>query len=139
MIDEREATEERRIRFSGALRMVCRSLLFHSLPWAGAELALLNRGGLKDALNGCIQQGVELGIGLLGRQSLDQRPREARDDAVIPAQALVGFFPRITTRECKHPHDLRMPDAIGVEVVLLRQRELEEDQLPGWQLVELLE
>ena len=53
----------------------------------------LGSGRLKDALNGFIEQGVILGIGLLGRQPLYQRPREARYDAVIPAQAVVAFFP----------------------------------------------
>ena len=32
-----------------------------------------------------------------------------------------------------------MADAVCVKVVLLRQRELEENQLAGWQLVELLD
>ena len=52
-------------------------------------------GRLKDTLNGRIQHGVVFGIGLLGREPLDQRPRKAGHDAVIPAQAIVGFFPRI--------------------------------------------
>ena len=32
-----------------------------------------------------------------------------------------------------------MSDAIGIQIVLLRQRELEEDQLSGWQPVKLFE
>ena len=53
----------------------------------------LGSGRLKDALNRFIEQGVILGIGLLGRQPLYERPRKARYDAVIPAQAVVAFFP----------------------------------------------
>ena len=34
-------------------------------------------GCLKDALNGGIQHGVKLRIGLLGREALDERSREA--------------------------------------------------------------
>jgi hypothetical protein len=39
---------------------------------------------------------------------------------VIPAQAIVGFLPRIASRQRNHPQDIRMSDAISVEVVLLR-------------------
>src|SRR5262249_36181751 len=42
----------------------------------------LHGGGLEDALNRLIQPGVKLGLGLLGRQPCDQRPREARHDSV---------------------------------------------------------
>src|SRR5215831_8231788 len=56
-----------------------------------------SRGGrLKDTLNEFIQHGVELSIGLLGQQPLYQRSRKTRHDAVIPAQTVVGFFPRVT-------------------------------------------
>ena len=58
---------------------------FFHLPRSGV-------GRFEDAPNGCIQQGVVLRIGLLGRQPFDQRPREARDHTVIPPQALVAFF-----------------------------------------------
>src|SRR5215510_13155319 len=61
-------------------------------------MACLGLGRFKDTLNRCIQHGVELGIGLLGRKPFYQRPRKARHDAVIPAEPLVGFFPRITAR-----------------------------------------
>src|SRR5215468_3894844 len=83
---------------------------------------LLHRGGLEDALHGSIQKGVELGIELRRCQSLDQSPRKTRDDAMIPAQARVGFVPRVTSRECKHPHDPGMPYAFVVQIVLVRQR-----------------
>ena len=56
---------------------------------------LLRDGSFEDALDGCIERGIELGIALLGRQPFDQRPREARHHAVILAQPLVCFFPRI--------------------------------------------
>ena len=100
---------------------------------------LLSGGCFIDTLNGCIQQGVELGRGLLGRQPRHQRPRKARHNPVIPAQAPVAFFPCISARQCKHPHDLGMTDALGVEIVLLRQGELEHDHLTRWQGVKLLE
>src|SRR5215472_4307377 len=61
-----------------------------------------------------------------------QRPRKARYHAVLPAQAPIGFLPRIPARQRHHPHDLGMSDARGIEVVLLRQRELKHHQLlPG--------
>ena len=68
-------------------------------------IAGLGAGRLKDTLHVCIQPGVELRIGLLGRQPLDQRPRKARHDAVIPAQAPVGF-PGIPTLQRHHPNDI---------------------------------
>jgi hypothetical protein len=76
-------------------------------------------GCVIDALNGSIHKGVELNIGLLGRQPFYQRPRKTRHDAVIPAQAVVGLFARITARQGNHPQDLGMSEAIGVEVVSL--------------------
>src|SRR4029077_7214944 len=66
-------------------------------------IAYLDSGRLKDTLNGLIQHGVELSIGLLGREPFCKSPRKAGDDAVIPAQAVVGFFPRITARQRNHP------------------------------------
>src|SRR5947209_7212745 len=108
----------------------------------GASFTVIARssvGRLEDALNRCIQQGVVLRIGLLGRQPLHQRSREARHDAVLPPQALIAFFPCIAARQRHHPHDLGMFDEFGVEVVLLRQSELEHDQLTRWQSVKLLE
>src|SRR5215468_5753943 len=82
----------------------------------------LHSGSLEDALHGSIQKGVELGIELLCCQSLDQSPRKTRDDTMIPAQARVGFVPRVTSRKCKHPHDPGMPYAFVVQIVLVRQR-----------------
>src|SRR5215510_10757577 len=102
-------------------------------------IACLGVGRLKDTLDVGIQPGVELRIGLLGRQSLDQRPRKARHDAVIPAQAVVGFVPCIPARQRHHPYNIGMTDARGIEVVLLRERELEHDQLLTWQVIKLLE
>src|SRR5215469_16792988 len=61
-------------------------------------IARFNSGRLKDALDGFIQQGVVLGIGLLGQQPLYERPRKARHDAVVPTQPIVAFFPRIASR-----------------------------------------
>src|SRR5262249_38652191 len=50
---------------------------------------------LKDALNGSIQQSIEFGVRLLGRQALDQRPRKAGDDAVVPPEPLVRLITAI--------------------------------------------
>lgn len=100
---------------------------------------LLNRGCLKDALNRGSQHGIEFSIRLLGRQSLEQRARKARDNALIVTQAIVRFILGITTGERKDPHDFRMCDELCVKVVLLWQRKLDENQLPGWQFAELLE
>src|SRR5438552_5683851 len=96
-------------------------------------------GRFENALNGRVQLGVALGIGLLGRQSLDQRPRKARHDALIPAQAFVALFLGIATRQRNHPHDLGMADEVRVEIVLFRQGELEHDQLTRRQSLELFE
>src|SRR6266487_961026 len=59
----------------------------------------LSIGCLVDALDRFIEEPVELGIGLLGRQPFYERPRKARHDAVIPAHAVVGFLPRIAARQ----------------------------------------
>src|SRR4029077_14952395 len=100
-----------------------RKLMEHSVvrhPSSDSPIMVrLGVGRLKDTLNGSIQHGVELSIRLLGRQPFYQRPRKARHDAVIPAQAGVGFFPRITARQRNYPQDIGTSDAIGVEVVLL--------------------
>ena len=101
---------------------------------------LLRAGRLVDPLNGRIQHGIELGIGLLGRQPLDQRPREARHDAVIPAQAVVGFVLqfRPTARPPSRHWDGR--DAIDIEIDLAPGGgELEHDQRTCGQFVELVE
>src|SRR5262249_45046764 len=98
-------------------------------------ITCLGAGRLKDTLHVGIQPCVELRIGLLGRQSLNQRPRKARHNAVIPAQAVVGFVPRIPTRQRHHPHDIGMTDTRSIEIVLLRERELEHDQPITWQVV----
>src|SRR5215470_1027910 len=96
-------------------------------------------GRLEDAANGCIEHGVELGIGLLGRQALDQRPGKARHDAVISPQPLVAFLSCISARQRHHPHDLGMADEFFIQVVLVRQGELEHHQLTLPQSVKLLE
>src|SRR5215467_5431002 len=92
-------------------------LVWSAIP---SSTPLLSVGRFKDTLNRCIQHGVELGSGLLGRKPFYQRPRKARHDAVIPAKALVGFFPRITARQRNHPHDIGMADAISIQVVSFR-------------------
>lgn len=51
----------------------------------------LPNGRFEDALDGCIEHGVELHVGLLGLESLDQRSRKAGHDAVMLAQPIVGF------------------------------------------------
>src|SRR5215831_16911439 len=61
-------------------------------------LACLCRGRLEDALNGGVQDSVELRIRLLGRKAFDQGAREARHHSVIPAEAVVSFLARITSR-----------------------------------------
>src|SRR5512145_2086986 len=101
------------------------------------ELFALWAGRIEDTLNGFIQQGIELSVGLPRRQPLYEGPRKARHDAVIPAHAVDGLLPRVTARQCNDPQDLGMPDAIGVEVVSLGQRELEHDQLTLRQSVEV--
>jgi hypothetical protein len=46
---------------------------------------LLRVRSLKDALNGSIEQVVELGIRLLRRKPFDKGPRKTGHDPVIPA------------------------------------------------------
>jgi hypothetical protein len=45
----------------------------------------LRVGRVEDALNGFIEHGVELRVGLLGREPFRKGPRKARDDALIAA------------------------------------------------------
>ena len=58
----------------------------------------LRVGRVEDALNGFIEHGVELRVGLLGREPFRKGPRKARDDALIAAQAVIGFFSGIAAR-----------------------------------------
>src|SRR4029453_4284600 len=71
-------------------------------------------GRLEDVLNRCFQPRVVLSIGLLGRESFDERTREARHHAVIPPQALVAFRLRVSARQRDHPHDFGIADELGV-------------------------
>src|SRR4029077_18662884 len=73
-------------------------------------IAHLDSGRLKDTLNGFVQDGVEFSVGLLRRESFRKGPREARDNTVIPPQAVVGFFPGIAAGERNHPNDFGMFD-----------------------------
>ena len=86
-----------RIRMS-TLKCQLLRLSHHVSPTERSRPLILSIGRIKDALNEFIQHGVELSIGLLGRQPFDQRPRKTRDEAVISAQTVVGLFPLITAR-----------------------------------------
>src|SRR5215831_5252304 len=103
-------------RIDGAILMVFCAM------FSGHEFSpfRFDAGGSEDALNGCIQQGVKLGLALLGGQAFDQRPREARNYALIPAEPVVAFFAGIATRERNHFQNLGMSYQINVEVALLR-------------------
>src|SRR4030095_16764230 len=57
----------------------------------------------------------------------------------MSTQPNVGVFLRIAAGQRNHPHDPWMSKQIGVEIVLLRQRELQYYELTGRQLIELLE
>src|SRR5215831_15468898 len=92
------------------------------------SMAALSVGLVKDTLNEFIQRGVELSLGLLSRQPFYEGTRKTRHNAVIPAQAGVGFFPPIPARERDDPQHIEMSDAFTIEVVLLRECELEHDQ-----------
>jgi hypothetical protein len=59
--------------------------------------------GVKNALNGFIEHGIELSIRLLSRQPFNQRAGKAGDHAMIFAQTIVCFFPRIAARKRNHP------------------------------------
>src|SRR6516165_1362780 len=100
-------------------------------------MAWLSVGRLEYTLNGFVNDGVELGIGLLGREPFGEGSRKARGHAVIPAQAVIGLFPRITTRQRNHSQDFGILDELAIEVVLLWERELEHDRVARRQLVEL--
>src|SRR5215475_14912369 len=82
-----------------------------------ADNSRSRNGGLEDALDRRIQQGVVLSVGLLDRQPFDQRPRKARHDAMISSQAPVAFVSCIAARQRDDPHDLGMLDELGVQVV----------------------
>ncbi len=83
------------------------------------------------------ERRVELGIGLLGRQALGQRAREAGDHALLPRQAGIGLVTRITARQRHDLQHARMRHEFLVEIVHLRQRELQHHLLVGRQLVQL--
>src|SRR5207249_8900589 len=105
-------------------------------PLADTRLAIRC---VENALNGFIEHSIELSVRLLSRKPFNQRPGKAGDHAMIFAQTIVCFFPRIASRERNHPQNPGMFDKLGVEVVLLRQRKLEHDELTTWQFVHFLE
>lgn len=59
--------------------------------------------GVENALNGFIEHGIELSIRLLSRQPFNQRAGKAGDHAMIFAQTIVCFFPRIAAGKRNHP------------------------------------
>ena len=65
---------------------------------AGARSRSLRIRRIENTLDVFIQHGVELSIGLLGREPFDERARETRDETVISAQTVVGLFPRVPPR-----------------------------------------
>src|SRR4030095_5437628 len=79
---------------------------------------------LEDALNRFMQLRVELSFGLPGGEPFCKSSREARDNAMISAQAVVSFIPRITAGQRNHSQDFGVFDEISVEVVFLWQRKL---------------
>src|SRR3954451_8771110 len=96
---------------------------------------LLGRG-LEDLLDRLVQRGVEIGVALLGGEPLGQGPGEAGDHALVLGQLLAGVVAGVPTRQGHHLDDLRMPDEVGVEVGLARDRQLEHDLLVVAQLLE---
>ncbi len=94
---------------------------------------------VENGLNGFIEHTIEFSVRLLSRQPFNQRPGKTGDHAMIFAQTIVCFFPRIAARERNHSQDAGMFDKLGVEVVLLRQRKLEHDELTNRQFIDLLE
>jgi len=67
------------------------------------------------------------------------RPAPAKSSPRCRDSGAAGCWlrPAYTRPTAPPPHDIGMPDARGVEIVLLRERELEHHQLPHWQGVEL--
>ena len=59
--------------------------------------------GVENALNGFIEHSIELSIRLLSRQPFNQRAGKAGDHAMIFAQTIVCFFPRIAAGKRNHP------------------------------------
>ena len=59
--------------------------------------------GVENALNGFIEHSIELSVRLLSRQPLNQRTGKAGDHAMIFAQTIVCFFPRIAAGKRNHP------------------------------------
>jgi hypothetical protein len=59
--------------------------------------------GVENALNGFIQHSIELSMRLLSRQPFNQGAGKAGDHAMIFAQTIVCFFPRIAAGKRNHP------------------------------------
>src|SRR5690606_29855618 len=95
--------------------------------------------GLVDALDRGVERGVELVVALLGGEPLGERPGEAGHDTVVAGQALVRLLAAVAAGEGDHLQDLRVLDELLVEVVLLREGELEHDHLAVAGRLELAE
>jgi hypothetical protein len=74
---------------------------------------------------------------IAGQTAPDERSREAGDHAMIAAEAIITFLPGTTAGECNDLQDLWIFDELGVKVSLLRQRDLEHQQLIRGSLLRL--
>ena len=84
-----------------------------------------------------IQRGVELGVRLLRRETLGQRAGETRHHALLLRQPPVGLVARIAAGERHDLEHARVRDQVRVEIVPVRDRELQHHLLSLGQLVEL--
>ena len=87
----------------------------------------LGNGCGVDAVDGFLQNAVELGIALPCAQILGERAGEAGDEPVVAGELLICLVLRIAAAEGNDADDVRILHELFVEVVLSRDRDLEHD------------
>ena len=82
-----------------------------------------------DLVDRGLQCLVELFIALLGSQVLGKRAAEGSDQAVVLSELITGLVPAVPAGQSDDPHRLWVFNEIGVEIVLVRDGQLENDLL----------
>ncbi len=68
----------------------------------GQPKGISGSGGGHDSVNRVPQGLTELGVGLIGRQSLGQRPGKTRNHSRVLTESAIGFFTTVSTGQGRH-------------------------------------
>src|SRR6185437_7555678 len=78
-----------------------------------------------DLLDGRVELGVELLVGLALRQPLQQRAREAGDEGGIAGEQVAGLVPAVAAGQCHDPQHARVGRQVAVQADLGRDGDLQ--------------